>query len=74
MNYLQALDEIADKRDRDYQEKVQLLVDNVRLREAIKAAMREIVNEDYDEAYHQLYAALDPKFENLFGVDIEKAV
>jgi DUF1680 family protein len=52
----------------------ELKIENTRLREAIKAAMREIVNEDFDEAYHQLYKALDPKFENPFGVDIEKAV
>ena len=48
--------------------------ENLRLREAVKSAMREIVNEDFDEVYHQLYKGLDPKFENLFGVDIEKAV
>jgi len=39
--------------------------ENARLREAIKAAMDEIAKDDYDEAYHQLYAALDPKFERL---------
>lgn len=74
MNDKQKINELVKLQGEDCTENAKLLIENLRLREAVKAAMREIVNQDYDEAYHQLYAALDPKFENLFGVDIEKAV
>lgn len=42
-----------------------LHLENERLRDEIKAAMDAHCKEDYDETYHILYRAIDPKFQKL---------